>query len=158
MHADRVRIMQRPTRQNFAGAVVVLEPLERRALFTGVTLITHGFGGSADDWVTTMGNLVAQQSGALASQPRYRMTARDTGNGTPITVTSTRVAGAPTPAQGSSREIVVLLDWSALAGSLFGGHWRTTAEVGTAVANKLLSSFSIPDLATPLAQLPIHLL
>jgi hypothetical protein len=52
----------------------------------------------------------------------------------------------------------VLLDWSALAGSLFGGHARPTGDVGTAVANKLLSTFSIPDLATPLAQLPIHLL
>jgi hypothetical protein len=136
-----------------------IEPLEPRRLFTGVTIITHGFGGSADDWVTQMGNLIAQQSGPLASQPRYRMTVTDTGTSSgPITVTSTRVSGAPPPAQWGSREIVVLLDWSALAGSLFGGHARPSGEVATAVANKLLAGFSIPDLATPLAQLPIHLL
>ena len=63
---------------------------------TGVTIVTHGFGGSADDWVTQMGNLIAQQSGPLASQPRYLMTATDTGTNTgPITVTSQRVSGAP---------------------------------------------------------------
>src|SRR5687768_17522650 len=105
-----------------------------------------------------MGNLVAQQSGPLANQPRYVMRAADSGSGTPITVSSTRVSGAPLAAQWGSAEIVVLLDWSALAGSLFGGHARATQEVGAAVAAKLLSNFSIPDLATPLAQLPVHLL
>ena len=138
--------------------LVCFETLERRALFTGVTIVTHGFGGSADDWVATMGNLIAQQSGPLAQQPRYRMTATDSGNGTPIVVTSARVAGAPALAEAASREVVVLLDWSALAGSLFGGHWRTTQDVGSAVAGKLLGAFSIPDLARPLAELPIHLL
>jgi hypothetical protein len=134
-----------------------MEPLERRALLTGVTLITHGFGGSADDWVAAMGNLIAQQAGELANQPRYRMTATDSGSGTPITITSARLG--PPPAQWGSREIVVLLDWSALAGSFpFGGYHRTTQEVGGAVASKLLAANSIPDLAGPLAQLPIHLL
>jgi hypothetical protein len=136
------------------------ESLEPRFLFTGVTLITHGFGGSAGDWVTAMGNLIAQQSGPLASQPRYLMTATDTGTNTgPITVNAARLSGAPAPADWGSREIIVLLDWSALAGSFpFGGHHRTTAEVADAVAAKLLAANSIPDLATPLAQLPMHLL
>jgi hypothetical protein len=137
-----------------------IENLEPRALFTGVTLITHGFGGSAGDWVTAMGNLIAQQTGPLANQPRYLMTATDTGTNTgPITVSSTRVSGAPAPADWGSREIIVLLDWSALAGSFpFGGHHRTTADVADKVAEKLLAANSIPDLTTPLAQLPMHLL
>jgi hypothetical protein len=88
------------------------------------------------------------------------MTATDTGTNTgPITVTAARISGAPAPADWGSREIIVLLDWSALAGSFpFGGHHRTTAEVADAVAAKLLAANSIPDLATPLAQLPMHLL
>jgi hypothetical protein len=107
-----------------------------------------------------MGNLIAQQSGPLANQPRYLMTATDTGTNTgPITVNAARISGAPAPADWGSREIIVLLDWSALAGSFpFGGHHRTTAEVADAVAAKLLAANSIPDLATPLAQLPMHLL
>ena len=50
------------------------------------------------------------------------------------------------------REIIVLLDWSDVAGSLpFGGYHRTTQDCGTAVANQFLMPYSIPDLATPLA-------
>jgi hypothetical protein len=135
-----------------------MESLEPRRLFTGVTLITHGLGGSASDWVTQMGNAIAAQSGPLASQPRYLMTAQDSGHdGGPITVTSTRLG--PAPADWGSDEIIVLLDWSDIAGSLpFGGYHRTTQDVGAAVASKLLGDYSIPDLAAPLAELPVHLI
>jgi hypothetical protein len=148
-------VVRRGTSTNFAKS---LEPLEPRRLFTGVTLITHGFGGSASDWVAAMGNAIAAQGGPLASQPRYLMTATDGGSSSnPITVTSTRLG--PPPANWGSSEIIVLLDWSAMAGSFpFGGHHRPTGEVGFAVADKLLANFSIPDLPTPLAQLPIHLI
>lgn len=134
------------------------ELLEPRKFLTGVTLITHGFGGSAGDWVTTMGNLFAQQTGALANQPRYLMTVTDVGHdGGPLTVTSSAL-GPPAASWGST-EIIVLLDWSDVAGSFpFGGYHRPTADVGAAVATKLLNSLSIPDLAQPLAQLPIHLI
>src|SRR5688500_13823829 len=135
-----------------------LEALERRRLLTGVTLITHGFGGSASDWVASMGNLFAQRSGPLANQPRYLMTVTDAGHdGGPLTVASARLG--PAPASWSSTEIVVLLDWSDVAGSFpFGGYHRTTSDVGAAVAEKFLAAASIPDLAAPLAQLPLHLI
>ena len=136
----------------------MFEVLEPRQLFTGVTLITHGFGGSAADWVTAMGNAIAQQSGTLASQPRYLMTVTDPGhdNG-PLDVVSTRLG--PAAANWASNEIILLLDWSDVAGSFpFGGYHRPTGDVGAAVADKLLNAFSIPDLSAPLAQLPLHLL
>lgn len=133
----------------------LIESLEPRKLLTGVTLITHGYGGNASDWVTTMGNLVAQQAGTLAAQPIYKLTVTDPGHdGGPLSIASTRIG--PTYANWGSRDIVVLLDWSDVAGALFGGYSRTTSDVGTAVANQLLANNSIPDLATPLAQLPIH--
>ena len=136
----------------------MFEPLEPRQLLTGVTIITHGFGGSAGDWVTSMGNLFAQQTGLLANQPRYLMTVTDVGHdGGPLTVASSAL-GPAAPSWGST-EIIVLLDWSDVAGSFpFGGYHRPTADVGAAVATKLLNSFSIPDLSEPLAQLPIQLI
>src|SRR5829696_6378222 len=105
-----------------------VESLEPRRLMTGVTLITHGFGGGASGWVTAMGNAIAQQSGALATQPRYLLTATDDGTDTgPITVTSSRLG--PPPASWGSSEVVVLLDWSSMAGSFFGNtHNRTTSD------------------------------
>jgi hypothetical protein len=136
----------------------LFEVLEPRRLLAGVTLITHGFGGSASGWVTAMGDAIAAQSGPLASQPMYLMTATDDGSGSgPITITSKRLG--PAPANWGDSEITVLLDWSALAGSLpFGGYHRTTQDVASSVAGKFLSPFSIPDLAAPLAQLPIDLI
>jgi len=64
----------------------IFESLESRRLLTGVTIITHGLGGSAGDWVAAMGNQFAQQSGALATQPRYLMTVTDPGHDGEIVV------------------------------------------------------------------------
>ena len=131
-----------------------IEPLEPRMLLTGVTLIAHGFGGSAAGWETTMGQEIAEQSGPLATQPMYLMTLTDPGHdGGPLSIATTRLG--PTYANWGSHEIIVLLDWSDVAGSLpFGGYHRTTQDCGTAVANQFLMPYSIPDLATPLAELP----
>ena len=135
-----------------------IEPLEPRMLLTGVTLIAHGFGGSAAGWETTMGQEIAEQSGPLATQPMYLMTLTDPGHdGGPLSIATTRLG--PTYANWGSHEIIVLLDWSDVAGSLpFGGYHRTTQDCGTAVANQFLMPYSIPDLATPLAELPIDLI
>jgi hypothetical protein len=137
---------------------VYIEPLESRRLFTGVTLITHGFNSSVSGWVTAMGNAIAAQNGPLAQQPIYQMTVTDPGHtGGTLQVNATRLG--PAPASWSSTEIIVLLDWSDVAGTLpFGGYHRTTGDVGAAVADKLLGAFSIPDLSTPLAQLPMHMI
>ncbi|MEO6434134.1 MAG: hypothetical protein ABIP55_00005, partial [Tepidisphaeraceae bacterium] len=134
-----------------------IEPLEPRRLLAGVTLITHGFNGSTGDWVTTMGSAVALFGGALANQPRYLMTVTDPGHdGGALSVASTRLGAAP--ASWANADIVVLLDWSDIAGSPFGGYSRPSADVGAAVAQKLLAASSIPDLSAPLAELPLHLL
>ena len=137
---------------------VLVEPLECRRLLAGVTIVTHGFNSGVDDWVTAMGNAVAAQSGTLATQPRYKMTVTDEGaSGGPLTVGSTRLG--PAPAQWGSSEIVVLLDWSDVAGTLPpDGTQRSTADVGSAVADALLGTVAFPDLSTPLAQLPLHLI
>jgi hypothetical protein len=137
--------------------VAAIELLEGRRFLTGVTLIAHGYGGSISDWVATMANVIAQQSGTPASQPRYAMTVTDPGHdGGPLTVASTRLG--PAPGAWESNEIIVLLDWSDVAGSFPFGYYRNTFDVGAAVATKLVGSLSIPDLATPLAELPIHLI
>lgn len=138
------------------GCGIVIESLESRRLLAGVTLITHGFNGSAGGWVTTMGSAIARFGGEPAQQPRYLMTVTDPGHdGGPLSVASTRIGAAP--ANWTSTDIVVLLDWSDISGSLFGGYSRPSAHTGAAVAEKLLGGFSIPDLAAPLAELPLHL-
>jgi hypothetical protein len=134
-----------------------VQTLEARRFLAGVTLIAHGYGGNVNDWVTAMGNAIAAQSGTLANQPRYLMSVTDPGHdGGPLSVASSRLGAAP--ANWGSDEIIVLLDWSDVAGSFPFGYERDTYDVGAAVATKLLSTSSIPDFTQPLAELPIHLI
>jgi hypothetical protein len=136
-----------------------IEPLERRQMLTGVTLITHGFGGGIGDWVTTMANVVAQQTGPLASQPRLKMTVTDTGQqGSPISVSTSVMPGSPPISSWGSREVLVLLDWSSIAGSFSNFYTRTTGAIGAAVANALLAPTGVAGFNIPLAQLPMHMI
>lgn len=106
----------------------LLEPLEQRSLLSGVTLITHGQGGSAKGDVAMVANLIAQRAGG-ASQ--YVMKVAQ--SGTSLAVTSfTRDAGSPDPNTTSSGEIVIKVDWSDVSSS-------STADIAAAVGEYLLN-------------------
>jgi hypothetical protein len=135
----------------------LFQSLEPRRLFAGVTIVTHGFNSNASDWVTAMGNAIAAQSGNLADQPRYMLKVDDNAPGGAMETSVTQLG--PPPANWGSGEIVVLLDWSDLAGTLpFGGSHRPTAEVGDFVAGALMSPSLIAGFPHALAELPIHML
>src|SRR4051812_44455914 len=105
----------------FAVVVQHVEPLETRRLLSGVTLVTHGFNSNANDWVTAMGDQIAAQSGPLATQPLYKIKIDDNAAGGAFEVSSVQQLGAAA-GQWADDEIVVLLDWSDVAGTLpFGG-------------------------------------
>ncbi len=137
------------------------EILEPRHLLSGVTLITHGFNSSVGDWVTAMANAIAARSGPTSDQPRYRVDVTDPGHdGGPLSVVNTSRSG-PAPADYTgATDIVILLNWTDVAGtlSLGGGYHRSTVDVAAAVAEKLLSPNFLTDLVTPLAELPFHLI
>ncbi len=136
------------------------ELLEARHLLSGVTLITHGFNSSVDDWVTAMADAIAARPDLAVDQPRYRVEVTDPGHdGGPLSVVNTSRTGPP-PADCADPEIVILLNWSDVAGtlSLGGGYHRSTVDVAAAVAAKLVSTDFLLDLATPLAELPFHLI
>ena len=148
------------------------EELEPRTLLAGVTLITHGFNDDAGGWVTSMANAIAA-SPTLAQRSVYTVTVSDGSNapGTdmnPISVTATfnTVPATPTPDQSSNPEVIVLLDWKALAGTVtfsvspptYGGHYRNTVDVAAKVSQKLLTAGFLPGMAAPAASLPMHLI
>jgi hypothetical protein len=107
------------------------EILEPRHLLSGVTLITHGFNSSVDDWVTTMADAIAARSGLTSDQPRYRVDVTDPGHdgGPPSVVNTSRSGPAPSDHTGDT-DIVILLNWSDVAGKLTfgGGYHRSTVE------------------------------
>ena len=145
---------QRPGRLGF-------ELLEHRRLLSGVTLITHGFTGNVDDWVTAMADAILQRPDLNVDQPRYVVEVTDPGHdGGPLSVVNTSRSGPlPTDSQTEWPEIVILLDWSDVAGTLpLGGYHRSTADVAAAVADALVAPDLLADLPVPVAQFPLHLI
>jgi pimeloyl-ACP methyl ester carboxylesterase len=155
------RYQDKHTRLGSQCRALRCEILEPRRLLSGVTLITHGFNSGVDDWVSAMADAIAARSGQTSDQPRYRVEVTDPGHdGGPLSVVNTSRSGpAPTDYSGET-DIVILLDWSDVAGKLsFGvGYYRSTVDVAAAVAEKLLAPNFLVDLLTPLAELPFHLI
>jgi hypothetical protein len=151
--------VHRRTRSN--AATYTAEPLEPRVFLAGVTIVTHGYGGNANDWVAAMANAIAAKVGPSAAV--YKMTASDNGANGPIVVSAPVPDGSVNPATSANPEIIIRLDWSQMAGSgLFGGYHRSTVDVGAAVARRLLgdgmggNASLIPGVSS-LLSLPVHL-
>jgi hypothetical protein len=136
------------------------EHLEDRRLLAGVTLMTHGFGGNVDGWITTLADAVAARA-EPSEQPRYVVRVTDPGDtGGPLEVTNPTSSGpAPASIDTLDPEIMVLLDWSDVAGSFpFLTGVRSTIDVAAAVAEVFATPNFLTDLTTPLAELPLHLI
>ena len=152
----RRRRLLRPAR---AACCLCLEPLERRELLSGVTLIAHGFNSDADGWVAAMAQAIAARPDLAIEQVIYRWDVTDPGHeGGPLSVTSTRVSGPPlVDPQTETPEIAVLLNWSDVAGKIFGNYTRSTSDVADAVAQQLVSANLVNEVGQPLVSLPLHL-
>jgi hypothetical protein len=142
-------------------AIYVVEPIERRVMLSGVTMIVHGFNSGIGDWVSTMATAISNADSTPASI--YSISATDGGSSSnPITVNTPALLSGPQPnaLTNTDPEIVLLLDWSGMAGTLpFGGHTRSTGEVAAAVAAKLTSTSYLAALGgTALADLPMQLI
>src|SRR5438034_7879889 len=105
------------------------ETLERRQLLAGVTIITHGQGGSANGDVKTAADLMAERAGG-ASQ--FVMTVTSVSGKAKVT-SFTRDAGSPDPNTTSNGEIIIRLDWSDVSSF-------TTSSIASAVADYLLTA------------------
>jgi hypothetical protein len=142
------------------GPLYIVEPIERRLMLTGVTMIVHGFNSSITGWVTTMGTAISNADSSPASV--YSIVASDGGSSSnPITVGTPTLLSGPQPnaSTNTDPEIVLLLNWSSMAGNLSGGHTRSTGEVAAAVAAKMIDPAYLAALGgTALAGLPMQLI
>jgi hypothetical protein len=139
------------------GALFVLGLLIPRPVdAAGVTIITHGYSGDVNGWITGMAN-------AIPNYYRFPGT-----NFTVYTITLTtdgagdyyyqwsRTGGAPSATD--SGEIIVKLDWSQMAGGT-GTYDIDTYTVANVASYVLLQTNTIADLnGHALVEYPIHLI
>ncbi|OHB68763.1 MAG: hypothetical protein A2V70_01905 [Planctomycetes bacterium RBG_13_63_9] len=126
-----------------------------------MTLITHGFNSDVDGWVSAMANAIASRGDLAIDQPRYTVDVTDPGHDDgPLSVVNTLQAGpSPTAPETDFPELVILLDWSDVAGTLpFGGYHRSTVDVAAAVSDALLTAGFLGGLPGSVAELPFHLI
>ena len=116
-------------RSSSSPAATFLEPLESRRLLSGVTLITHGQGGSANGDVKTIADLIATRAGGAA---QYVMTvSSDNLIGAKVT-SFTHDASTPDIKSVSTGEMIIRLDWSDV-------KTAGTTSIGDAVSDYMVS-------------------
>jgi hypothetical protein len=119
---------------------------------TGVTIITHGYGGNVDGWVTGMADRIPMYYRFPGTNfTTYKISVTESGGS--YFFTTTRTNGSP-PSSADSGEIIVKLDWSTLAGGLFPDD---TYHMGAATSLALQQPNLIAELGGhALSEFPIH--
>jgi hypothetical protein len=120
----------------------------------GVTIITHGYAGNVDGWVTGMADRIAQYYRFPGTNfTIYKISV--TRSGGSYIFATTRTNGGPPPAADSG-EIIIKLDWRTLAGGFIPDD---TYEVGAATSLALQQTNLIAELGGhALVEFPIHLI
>ncbi len=114
----------------------------------GVTIITHGLNSNADDWVLAM----AQRVPLHPNHPSTNFSCYAVDVAPNFTLTATRIGGGP-PSTSDSGEIIIKLDWGALANDDF-----STYQVAAAILPAMLQTNFILGLpAHAIAEYPLHL-
>ncbi|MDX9910483.1 MAG: hypothetical protein RBS39_01490 [Phycisphaerales bacterium] len=141
-------VRPRPHARRRAHPASLFEPLEDRRLLAGVTLVTHGqVNGSLGNWLDTMAATIITEFVPDAALGRITIDRN-------LNVSTNFNAN---PAQSSSAEAVVVLDWSDAAGGLFSPT-NDTFEIALAAAQQLLRTDLVPGFGRALAELPLHLI
>jgi hypothetical protein len=131
----------------------------------GVTIITHGYGGNVNGWVTGMANQITnyyRQNHSESNLTIYTVTLTTDGTtnadgSAKITNQWTRVSG-PSPTNTDSGEIIVKLDWSQMAG-LTAPYNISTYDVAKGASWVLLHTNSIADMGGhALVEFPLHMI
>src|SRR5438045_575723 len=108
--------------------------LEPRRLLAGLTILTHGYQGDVNGWVSATANAIAQRAGGLDDVARYVLKIRTNAAGKLIAESNDLVSGSPKLESTSSGEAIIEVDWSTVSGGEF-----STDAVANIVAEYLIS-------------------
>src|ERR1051325_2308666 len=140
-------------RPAFQGITLLALSVALLARGGGVTIITHGLNGNANDWVTGMAtNIPSHHRFAGSSYTFYKFYVVLVGGS--YQITWARIGGSP-PTSADSGEIIVALDWSQLA----DGDSYNTYQIASPVSAVLQITNFISELnGHALSEFPIHLI
>jgi hypothetical protein len=129
----------------------LIESLEPRQLFAGLTVMATGRIGGTNGWIEYSANAIANRVGGVNNVPRYvlQLSAKSDKDKTLTAQPIQHIAGG-TPQNTDSGEIVLYIDYYSIS-------WDTTysaMSIGEKIAEVLMSR-SIDGIK--LAELPIHL-
>jgi hypothetical protein len=127
------------------------------AFGAGVTIITHGqqFGDTPNlpAWVSSIANdIISQQISGTTTKYRITVTSPDW---LTLQAVSSGYSGT-SPVSSTSGEIVIELDWSAVADAIT--FEASTADIAALIRNCLTDSSFFPNLGRPAAELPVHVI
>lgn len=126
-----------------------VEPLERRALLAGVTLLTHGRDGHLWGFVNTAAADITARLGGPGQVPQYILKLTpDSGDGH-LVPSITHVDGTTTPQNSNNGEIILLVDYT----SVDSNTSYSLSNIGTVVADYMMNT---PVDGIRLAELPLH--
>jgi len=136
------------------------EPLEERALLTGLTIITHGaefLSSSRPGWIDAMASAIRARVGPDTAI--YDLRVAPNSNGA-LTVTQFSKLAGPAEDSSSNGENILLLDWAAASDvSLFSlVPDYTTTQVAGVVMPYLLTTKTSIGLSHPLVEGPIQII
>jgi len=138
----------------FSG-LLVSRLIPRVMLGGGVTVITHGYNGDVNGWITGMADAIPKYDRFPGTNfTIYTISVTENGG---FYYLSPALTAGSAPSATDSGEIIVKLDWSQLAGGIFTTY--STYDVAVPVALGLLQTNLIPSLCGhALAELPLHLM
>jgi Ca2+-binding RTX toxin-like protein len=128
---------------------IQFEILDRRILFAGVTILTHGQSGNTSGWISSAADAIQARLGGTSAASEYSLTVDDVGNGPEVTELKL-VSGNKPLEQTTAGEAIIKLDWSDIS------HGSVTTQT---VAKLVADYLTVPHTGFPdFTQLPFHLI
>jgi hypothetical protein len=94
---------------------LLMESLEDRTLFAGVTMFVPAWNGGLNGWIATQAAAITTQLGGPSQVPEYTLTVAPTTPGGPLAASIAHTAGTATPQTGGSGQIILILDYTSVS-------------------------------------------